>query len=169
LQQVAAAATAALHRRVTPAGTSLDGDVVFALSPIGDAGGSAAAAVEGNAISGSAAGGDAGHSAGGPPHRDIVSAPAPDHHPSSARRAELPPAALMQVEALAVAALECAIERAVRLARGRDGIPGIGDGADRGAHAGGSGDAAGAAEQRREVLGGEDGGAKRRSRRRHRS
>ena len=33
----------------------------------------------------------------------------------------------MRVEALAVAALEHAIERAGRLARGRDGIPGLAD------------------------------------------
>jgi hypothetical protein len=34
-----------------------------------------------------------------------------------------------QVEALAVQALEVAIERAVRTARGRDGIPGLADSA----------------------------------------
>jgi hypothetical protein len=33
----------------------------------------------------------------------------------------------LQVEVLAVAALEGAIERAVRMARGRDGIPGLAD------------------------------------------
>jgi hypothetical protein len=33
----------------------------------------------------------------------------------------------IQVETLAVAALEHAIERAVRTARGRDGIPGLAD------------------------------------------
>jgi hypothetical protein len=33
----------------------------------------------------------------------------------------------MIIEALAVGALERAIERAVRLARGRDGIPGLAD------------------------------------------
>lgn len=74
LGQLAQAASAALFRRITPTGTSFDGDVVFALGPM-----------------------------------DGPSAPA------------------MQVEALAVDALERAIERAVRTARGRDGIPGLGD------------------------------------------
>lgn len=37
LAQLAAAASAALHRRITPAGTSYDGDVVFALGPAGAA------------------------------------------------------------------------------------------------------------------------------------
>ena len=74
LRQLAQAASAALYRRITPTGTSFDGDVVFALG-----------AMEG------------------------------------------PPAPAMQVEALAVDALERAIERAVRTARGRDGIPGLGD------------------------------------------
>jgi hypothetical protein len=36
-------------------------------------------------------------------------------------------ASLAQAEMLATAALEDAIERAVRLARGRDGIPGLAD------------------------------------------
>ncbi len=74
LQQVARAATAAYHRRIAPAGSSFDGDIVFALSPM-----------------------------------------------------EGPRASLAQAESLAVAALESAIERAVRLARGRDGIPGLAD------------------------------------------
>lgn len=74
LQQVARAATAAYHRRLAPAGSSFDGDIVFALAPM-----------EG--------------------HR----------------------APLAQAEMLAVAALEEAIERAVRLARGRDGVPGLAD------------------------------------------
>jgi len=72
LQGVARAAGAALHRRVRPAGSLVDGDVIFALAP----------------LSGSAA--------------DPV-------------RAEM----------LAVAALELAIERAVRTAVGRDGVPGL--------------------------------------------
>lgn len=72
LQQVARAATAAYHRRISPAGTSFDGDIVFAI-----------ARMEGRA------------------------------------------APLAQAEALATRALEEAIERAVRLARGRDGIPGL--------------------------------------------
>ncbi len=75
LQQLARAASAALFRRITPAGTTFDGDVVFALSPL------------------------AGAAAASP----------------------------IQVETLAVAALEEAIERGVRLARGRDGIPGLAD------------------------------------------
>jgi len=74
LQGVARAAGAALHRRVRPAGSLVDGDVIFALSQ----------------VDGAAA--------------DPV-------------RAEM----------LAVAALEQAIERAVRLARGRDGVPGLAD------------------------------------------
>lgn len=74
LRQVARAATAAYHRRIAPAGSSFDGDIVFALSPM-----------------------------------------------------EGPRAPLAQAESLAVAALEEAIERAVRLARGRDGIPGLAD------------------------------------------
>jgi len=74
LQRVARAATAAYHRRISPAGTSFDGDIVFALAPMQGA-----------------------------------SAP------------------LAQCEMLATAALEDAIERAVRLARGRDGVPGLAD------------------------------------------
>jgi L-aminopeptidase/D-esterase-like protein len=74
LAQVAAAATTALRKRISPAATSFDGDVVFVIGPCtGD------------------------------------TAPLP------------------VVEALAIAALEQAIERAVRLARGRDGFPGLGD------------------------------------------
>ncbi|MGZ8491125.1 MAG: P1 family peptidase [Gemmatirosa sp.] len=76
LAQVARAACAALHRRITPCGTSFDGDVVFAIGP--------------------------------------ASPPVP-----------LPPAELMGVETRAAAALEQAIERAIRCAVGRDGIPGL--------------------------------------------
>ena len=72
LAQLARAAGAALYRRITPVGTSFDGDVVFALGPL-----------EGR------------------------------------------PAPALAVEALAVDALERAIERAVRLATGRDGVPGV--------------------------------------------
>jgi L-aminopeptidase/D-esterase-like protein len=79
LSALAKAAGAALYRRITPTGTSLDGDVVFAVCP---------------------------HD---PPFRSHVQ-PAPPH-----------------VEGLAVQALESAIERAVRMARGRDGIPGLAD------------------------------------------
>ena len=74
LQRIARAATAAYHRRLAPAGSSFDGDIVFSLSPM-----------EGRT------------------------------------------APLAQAEMLAVAALEEAIERAVRLAKGRDGIPGLAD------------------------------------------
>ncbi|HEU4629706.1 MAG TPA: P1 family peptidase [Gemmatimonadaceae bacterium] len=80
LRQLATAATAALHRRITPTGTSFDGDVVFALSPMPMAGDTEAAPLE-----------------------------------------------LLAAEGLAVEALERAIERAVRLARGRDGIRGLAD------------------------------------------
>lgn len=74
LAQLARAAGAALFKRITPVGTSFDGDVVFALSkPEGERG------------------------------------------------------ALMPLELLATAALEEAIERSVRTARGRDGIPGLAD------------------------------------------
>jgi L-aminopeptidase/D-esterase-like protein len=79
LAQLALAASAALHRRVTPSGTSFDGDVVFALCP------------------------------DDPP-------PADD-----------PPAERLRLEVLAVRALEAAVERAVRSAVGRDGIPGLAD------------------------------------------
>lgn len=74
LQQIARAATAAYHRRITPAGSSFDGDIVFALSPM-----------------------------------------------------DGPRALLAQAEMLVVAALEEAIERAVRLAKGRDGVRGLAD------------------------------------------
>jgi L-aminopeptidase/D-esterase-like protein len=73
LQGVARAAGAALHRRVRPASSLVDGDVIFALAPLTGA-------------------------------------------PADAVRAEM----------LAVAALEHAIERAVRTAVGRDGVPGLG-------------------------------------------
>jgi L-aminopeptidase/D-esterase-like protein len=74
LSQLAQAASAALYRRITPAGTSADGDLVFALGPL-----------EGR-------------------------------EPN-----------VFQAEALAVEALESAIENAVRFAAGRDGIPGCAD------------------------------------------
>lgn len=74
LQRIAHAASAAYHRRITPSGTSSDGDIVFALSPM-----------EGAA------------------------------------------APLAQAEMLAVQALEAAILRAVRLAKGRDGVTGLAD------------------------------------------
>ena len=74
LQQLARASTAAYHRRLGPAGTSFDGDVIFAVSPM------------------------------------------------DGRRVPL-----IQAEAAATAAIEQAIVRAVRSARGRDGIPGLAD------------------------------------------
>lgn len=77
LTQLARAAGAALFRRITPTGTTVDGDVVFALGP--------------------------------------------------ALPAALLGSATMAIEALAVATLESAIERAVRTARGRDGVPGLAD------------------------------------------
>jgi L-aminopeptidase/D-esterase-like protein len=72
--QLARAAAAALYRRISPAGTAFDGDIVFALCP----------------------------------HQGVA-------------------APQLQVEALAVRVLEAAIERSVRLARGRDGVPGLAD------------------------------------------
>lgn len=74
LTQLARAAAAALFRRISPVGTPVDGDVIFALC-----------------------------------------------NPDS------PPGALMPLEVLASAALEEAIERGVRLAVGREGIPGLAD------------------------------------------
>ena len=74
LQGVARAAGAALHRRVRPAGSMVDGDVIFALAPL-----------------------------------------------------EGTPADPVRAEMLAVSALEQAIERAVRTATGRDGVPGLAD------------------------------------------
>jgi L-aminopeptidase/D-esterase-like protein len=74
LGQLARSSSAALARRITPVGTSYDGDVIFAVCP----------------------------SSG-------------------------PAAPLLQVEAMTTHVLELAIERAVRLARGRDGIPGLAD------------------------------------------
>ena len=71
------AAGAALYRRITPCGSSVDGDIVFAVSA------------------------------------------------AEATRVAFTP---MIVESLAVAALEKAIERAVRMSRGREGIPGLADG-----------------------------------------
>ena len=76
LTQLARASGAALFRRITPTGSSSDGDIVFAVSP------------------------------------------------ESGSRA---PIDAMIIETLAVAALEDAIERAVRFARGRERIPGLAD------------------------------------------
>ena len=74
LHQIARASSAAFYRRIRPAGTSFDGDVIFAVSPM-----------EGRTAS------------------------------------------LLQAEVAAVAAVEEAIERAVRQARGREGVPGLAD------------------------------------------
>lgn len=74
LQAIARSATGAMHRHITPVGTSADGDIIFAVSPL------------------------------------------------EGRRAALP-----QAEALATQALGAAIERALRHAKGRDGIPGLAD------------------------------------------
>ena len=78
LAQVAQAATAAFHRRITPCGTTFDGDVLFAVAPI---------------------------------------------EPGSITA--VPP--LARIEAVAIAALEMAIERGVTTAQGREGIPGLAD------------------------------------------
>ena len=78
LHAIARASCAALARRITPAGTVFDGDIVFAVSPAGAAG-------------------------------------------------EMSPADTLRIQVLAVGALEDAIERAVRLAKGRDGVPGLAD------------------------------------------
>lgn len=72
LQQMARATAAAFYKRITPCGTSADGDTIFALGPL-----------------------------------DGITASA------------------LAVEVLAVQAMEMAIERSVRMARGRDGIPGL--------------------------------------------
>ena len=77
LGQLARASGAALFRRITPVGTSVDGDAVFAVAP-----------------------------AGAPVSLGVD---------------------ITALEALAAATLADAIERAVRTARGRDGIPGLAD------------------------------------------
>jgi L-aminopeptidase/D-esterase-like protein len=76
LTQLARAAGGGLFKRITPVGSSFDGDIVFAVSP------------------------------------------------ANGERAALEP---MVIESMAVTAVEGAIERAVRLARGRDGTPGLAD------------------------------------------
>jgi L-aminopeptidase/D-esterase-like protein len=85
LGKLARAAGAGLFNRITPVGSSFDGDVIFALAPLG----------------------------GDRWELDVVG-----------RRGRFEP---MVIEALAVSALERAVERAVRLARGRDGVPGLAD------------------------------------------
>ena len=86
LTHLARASGAALLRRISPAGSSVDGDVVFAVSP----------------ESGSRWSFEVDRDRG---NRFVT----------------------MIIEALAVSALEQAIERAVTLARGRDGVPGLAD------------------------------------------
>jgi L-aminopeptidase/D-esterase-like protein len=85
LGTLARAAGAGLFNRITPVGSSFDGDVIFALAPL----------------------------AGDRWELDVAG-----------RRGRFEP---MVIEALAVAALERAVERAVRFARGRDGVPGLAD------------------------------------------
>ncbi|MEQ1691139.1 MAG: P1 family peptidase [Gemmatimonas sp.] len=80
LSQLAQAATAAFHRRITPCGTMFDGDILFTLCPV-----------------------------------DTADPVAPGAVP------------LARVEAMAVAAIEIAIERGVTTATGRDGFPGLAD------------------------------------------
>ena len=109
LEQIARAATAALYRRITPAGTTFDGDVVFALCPWAGVG-------EGSGSAGST---------GAPSRLHDASAAADRPYRANAAVTELAP--LLALEVLATLALERAIERAVRSARGRDGIPGLGD------------------------------------------
>ena len=75
MAQIASATSAAFYRRITPSGTTFDGDVIFAACPL------------------------------------------------TGQDAPMP-----AVEALAVAAMELAIERSVRAAVGRDGVPGLADG-----------------------------------------
>jgi L-aminopeptidase/D-esterase-like protein len=79
LSQIAKAAGGGIYRRVTPAATSFDGDVVFAVSP------------------------------------------------TQGARAAVEP---MIIESLAISVVERAIERAVRSAPGREGIPGLADSYD---------------------------------------
>jgi L-aminopeptidase/D-esterase-like protein len=74
LAQLATATSAAFYRRITPCGTSFDGDVIFATCP-------------------------------------LTGSDAP----------------MQVIEALAVAAMEQAIERSVRTAVGREGVPGLAD------------------------------------------
>lgn len=74
LQQLASATSAAYYKRITPCGTSGDGDTIFAVCP-----------------------------------------------------AEGVTASALAVEVLSVKVMEMAIERSVRMARGRDGMPGLAD------------------------------------------
>jgi L-aminopeptidase/D-esterase-like protein len=117
LRGVAVAASAAFHRRIVPSGSPFDGDVLFALAPMAWV-----------------PGGDASAARGAPPeHHDTTSA-ATGRHPQLADRTTIAPGGIdpdpalaLALERLAVEATERAIERAVRLARGRDGVPGLAD------------------------------------------
>jgi L-aminopeptidase/D-esterase-like protein len=125
LYQLARGAAAALFRRITPAGTSFDGDVVFAVCPWG---GRADTAERDTAERDTPR-------AGAPPQLQDAADAAPSRDrfaADSVHAAHSARLALVALEALAGQALERAIERAVRLARGRDGVPGLADGAGPG-------------------------------------
>jgi len=129
LAQVARAATAAFYRRITPAGTTFDGDVVFAVAALDGLGGGPGGG-RGGGRGGVSAADARSTGRGAPPQQEVASAAAAPRHPTTAHGAEstpLPAGALMRFESLAVLALEAAIERAVRLARGRDAVPGCSD------------------------------------------
>lgn len=145
LAQLARAASAGLHRRITPAGTTFDGDVVFALCPFVDAGAGGPPRVQRTpdvAARRHQAAADAIDSLPGAPPgaQDTPPTAAPRHPFTSDRIDALPvpraahpapvddPAALVRLEALAADALARAVERGVRRARGRDGVPGLADG-----------------------------------------
>jgi L-aminopeptidase/D-esterase-like protein len=128
LAQLARAATAAFHRRIVPAGSPFDGDVLFALAPMGWEGSEERRAGEDAVADGSS------HNLGGVPPQQHDGADAREsRHPFLADRTIPPhglepdPATALALETLAVQAIEAAIERAVRLARGRDGVPGLAD------------------------------------------
>jgi L-aminopeptidase/D-esterase-like protein len=122
LAQVARAATAAFYRRITPSGTTFDGDVVFAVAALEREGG--------EVVGSGGTSAPADDRRGAPPQREVANSDDATRHRSAASLtdpAPRSPADLMRFEALAVLALESAIERAVRLARGRDGVPGLAD------------------------------------------
>ena len=128
LAQLARAATAAFHRRIVPAGSPFDGDVLFALAPMGWEGSEDRRPGENASADGNS------HNLGGVPPQQHVGADSHEsRHPFLAVRTIPPhglepdPATALALETLAVQAVEAAIERAVRLARGRDGVPGLAD------------------------------------------
>jgi L-aminopeptidase/D-esterase-like protein len=110
LRTLAQAATGAFHRRIAPAGSPFDGDVLFALAPMSM---TAAGAPPGRHDS--AASGDARHQARAGAIADAPAGIDPD------------PGTALALEIVAAEAVEEAIERAVRQARGRDGVPGLAD------------------------------------------